>query len=109
MYTEVTGLEFEWTDIETYLSVATRRRYMDRCILLYDRIWDRAIDNSKVMEATGMRPEEIVGIREGLIYEFQLMMDRPDIYARTDTDYAREVNARLDAYFAENGTEREKN
>ena len=105
MYTEVTGLEFVWTDIETYLSVATRRRYMDRCILLYDRVWDRTIDNSKVLEATGLRAEDFVGIKEGLIREFQLMMDRPDLYARTDTEIAREINARLDAYFAENSTE----
>ena len=32
-------------------------------------------------------------------------MARPDIYARTDTDYAREVNARLDDYFAGKETE----
>jgi len=105
MYAEVTGLEFVWTDIETYLSVSTRRRYMDRCILLYDRVWDRTIDNSKVMEVTGLRAEDFVGIKEGLIREFQLMMDRPDLYARTDTEVAREINARLDAYFAENSTE----
>ena len=105
MYTEITGLEFEWTDIETYLSVATRRRYMDRCILLYDRAWDRTVDNAKVMAVTGLRPEDMVGIREGLIREFQLLMARPDIYARTDTDYAREVNARLDEYFAGKETE----
>jgi len=105
MYAEVTGLEFVWTDIETYLSVSTRRRYMDRCILLYDRVWDRTIDNSKVIEVTGLRAEDFVGIKEGLIREFQLMMDRPDLYARTDTEVAREINARLDAYFAENSTE----
>ena len=102
MYTEVTGLEFAWTDIETYLSVATRRRYMDRCILLYDRVWDRTIDNSKVLEVTGLRKEDFVGVKDGLIQEFQLMMDRPDLYARTDTEIAREVNDRLDAYFAQN-------
>lgn len=101
MYTEVTGLEFEWTDIETYLSVATRRRYMDRCILLYDRIWDRTIDNSKVLAATGLTAADFVGIKEGLIREFQFMMDRPDLYARTDTETAREVNSRIDAFFEE--------
>lgn len=101
MYTDITGLEFEWTDIETYLSVATRRRYMDRCILLNDRIWDRTIDNSKVLAATGMRSEDFAGIREGLIREFQFMMDRPDVYARTDTEIAGEVNNRIDAYFSE--------
>lgn len=100
MYTEITGLEFDWTDIETFLSVATRRRYMDRCILLYDRIWDRTIDNSKVLAATGLRPEDFAGIKEGLIREFQFMMDRPDLYARIDTDIAREVNDRIDTYFA---------
>lgn len=106
MYTDITGLEFEWTDIETYLSVATRRRYMDRCILLYDRVWDRTIDNSKVLAATGLKPEDFAGIREGLIREFQFMMDRPDLYARTDTDIAREVNDRIDAYLAEKNGEK---
>lgn len=105
MYTEITGLEFVWIDTETYLDVATRRRYMDRCILLYDRMWDRDIDNTKVLEVTGLRSEDFVGIREGLIREFHLMMDRPDIYSRTDTEIAREVNDRIDRYLAENGME----
>lgn len=105
LYAEITGAEFEWTDTETYLSVATRRRYMDRCILLYDRIWDRTVDNSKVLAATGLTFGDFAGIREGLIREFQFMMDRPDLYARTDTETAREVNSRIDAYFAGKETE----
>ena len=105
IYTEITGAEFEWTDIETFLSVATRRRYMDRCILLYDRIWDRTIDNSKVLAATGLKKEDFAGVKEGLIREFQFIMDRPDVYARTDTEVGREVNSRIDAYFAEKETE----
>jgi len=105
MYADVTGLKFRWTDIDTYLSVATRRRYMDKCILLYDRIWNRDIDNTKVLRATGLKPEDFVGIRQGLIWEFQLMMDRPDLYNRTDTEIAREVNDRIDLYLAENRQE----
>lgn len=103
LYTEIAGLKFEWIDMETYLSVATNHNYMDRCILLYDRVWDRIIDNSKVLAATGLRRDDFTGIREGLIREFQFMMDRPDLYARTDTESDRAVNDRIDRYLAENG------
>ena len=76
--------------IETYLSVATRRRYMDRCILLYDRIWDRTIDNSKVLAATGLEQSGLMRLYDGLKKEI----------ARCPKDYQWRVNAAMDEYLA---------
>ena len=100
LYSELTGLEYKWIDTETYLSVATRRRYMDRCILLFDRAWDRAVDNSKIMTATGLRPEDFAGIRKGLIHELQFLADRPEMACLCDDEVSRDLNERICAFLA---------
>lgn len=69
IYTELLGVEFEWVDTETYLKSDIRIQ-QDPWILIYDRFFDRRIDNSKVLKATGLKKEDLVSIREGLKVEF---------------------------------------
>ncbi len=73
IYTELLGAEFEWIDTQTYI-----KNYEDPnkiWILLYDRLFDRKIDNSKVLNATGLRKEDFAAIRDGIITEL-LIMDK---------------------------------
>lgn len=66
IYTELTGAEFEWLDTEAYLKV---HPIVDRHILKYDRFFDRQIDNSKVLKATGLSDKDFLSIREGIKIE----------------------------------------
>lgn len=73
IYTELLEIEFEWIDAQTYI-----KNYEDPnkiWILLYDRLFDRKIDNSKVLNATGLRKEDFAAIRGGIITEL-LIMDK---------------------------------
>lgn len=101
IYTELTGLKFAWVDTETYLKVATLNDYPAQCIMLYDRVWDRTIDNSKVLAATGLTKQDFTPIKEALIYEFNYMMDRPDLIEKYNDEEAILTNKRLDEYFNE--------
>lgn len=40
----------------------------------YDRMYNRVIDNSKILEATGMEQQRLTGIKEGLIRELRLYL-----------------------------------
>ena len=39
---------------------------------IYDRNFDRSIDNSKVMRVTGLTKEDMTSVRDGLRYEIEL-------------------------------------
>lgn len=68
IYAELTGAEFVWLDTEEYLKV---HPIVDRHILMYDRFFDRKIDNSKVLKATGLSDKDFLSIREGIKIELE--------------------------------------
>jgi len=60
IYTEVLGVKFEWAPADFAENLWSWK---------YDRIFDRDIDNRKILKATGLRPEDFKSIREGIIIE----------------------------------------
>lgn len=68
-YSDLLGAAFIWESNEVYLSQSTDNSYMSRCSLYHDRLLDRTIDNSKLLAATGLRAEDFICIRDGLIHE----------------------------------------
>jgi nucleoside-diphosphate-sugar epimerase len=73
-YKEIINLEYITVDTETYLSLfdpAHRRgaRYQ----LLYDRCFNRRVDNSKVLKATGLRQENFMPLKDGLKKELSAL------------------------------------
>jgi nucleoside-diphosphate-sugar epimerase len=66
IYTEVLGTEFEWTTIDfSGEPLKTQFRWK------YDRLFDRKIDNSKVLRVTGLSPADFKSIKEGIIIELK--------------------------------------
>ena len=69
IYKEVFGIEVEWVDedafIEAYPGVATDHQWAYK----YDRRFDRSIDNTKVLRATGLTSADFTDIAEGLRIE----------------------------------------
>lgn len=70
IYTELVGAKFEWVDTETYRNADARLRAND-WILKYDRLFDRQIDNRKILRATGLTENDFVSIREGIRQELE--------------------------------------
>ena len=56
----------------------------------YDRLFDRVMDNSKVLAATGMVQEKLMKLYDGLKYEI----------SRCPKDHPWPVNKRIDDYLA---------
>lgn len=69
-YAELTGLQVDWVDTEDYLRDNPKLQ-RDPWILKYDRSFDRVIDNTKVLQATGLSQADFVSIKEGIRIELE--------------------------------------
>ncbi len=86
-YREICGLKTVWVDKEEYIRILMPdSRFSWQ--LDYDRLFDRVIDNSKILAATGMKQSELIPLRAGLEQEI----------ARCPRDRQWPVNAAMDAY-----------
>lgn len=68
LYNELMGLKYEWVSDEEYMK---QTDYYNYFALLYDRFFDRKIDNSKILQATGLTKSDFTPVKEGLIMEFE--------------------------------------
>lgn len=69
-YTEIVGTEFDWVDNESYLNT---NEYLKEhpWALIYDRAFDRKIDNSKILRVTGLKTEDFLPIKDGIKLEVE--------------------------------------
>jgi len=87
-YKEIIGLEYVEVDTETYLSIFggdIHAAYQ----LKYDRCFNRVIDNSKILKATGMKQSDLMPLRQGLEKE---LMSLPEDVVWKETP----INERID-------------
>ena len=99
-YEELAGARFAWIPAEDYLAIATSNAYMERQMIYTDRILDRSVDFSKVMRVTGLGREGFLGCRDAIARELAILSERPDLVKRFDSPFRRELDAKMDAYFA---------
>lgn len=91
-YREICNLRAVWVDKEAYLRILRSDPYDNsaRWQLDYDRLFDRIMDNTKVLAATGIRQSELISLYDGLQKEI----------SRCPRNYPWPVNAAMDAYLA---------
>lgn len=70
IYTELIGAEFEWVDTETYLKYQYQSKNIP-FILKYDRLFDRRIDNKKILSVTGLTKDDFLSIKDGIKIELE--------------------------------------
>ena len=69
LYTEIIGTKFEWIDTALWLDNPEYRLNSGYWAVVYDRLFDRKIDNCKVLKATGLKQSDFLSIKEGLKIE----------------------------------------
>lgn len=94
-YREICRLRAVWVDMEDYLRVRLPRPFTigDRWQLVCDRLYDRIVDNSKILEVTGMKQSELKPLYDGLEYEI----------GRCPRDYPWIANPAMDEFLAARG------
>ena len=75
IYGELYGLRHEWTDEQTYLEAKAKYDKSGRVTngsrwqLQYDRLYNRVMDNSKILAQTGLQQQELKSLYDGLLFE----------------------------------------
>jgi len=85
-YEKLINLQVIPTNIDIYTG-AIGGKYQ----ILYDRMYNRIMDNTKIIEITGLKNESLTSIYDGLAME---LADWPDKFKFIDINYV--VNAKLD-------------
>ena len=69
MYARIGGLKYCTTDTDTFLQIISPNNIYARQQLGYDRYFERIMDNSKILEVTGMKQSELMPLEQGLAME----------------------------------------
>ncbi|MBP5531608.1 MAG: hypothetical protein J6Y54_06245, partial [Lentisphaeria bacterium] len=91
-YKDICGLRAVWVDKEDYLRIRNPDPYVlgPRWQLEYARLFDRIVDNGKVLAVTGMKQSDMMPLYDGLKREID----------RTPADWPWPNNQRMDDYLA---------
>ena len=92
-YRDLIGLQYEFVPEEEYLDFFGPVRQFAGYQLRYDRLFDRVIDNAKILKIAGMKQEELMPLYDGLKNELAAL---PKDAFQTPGDTGR----RMDEYLA---------
>ena len=98
IYREIGGLRYMTVDAETYLHLWSSGNFQARAQLYFDRLFERAIDNTKILKASGLRQQDLMPVKEGLRRELAALPKDADLGDHPS-------NARMDVYLKEHGIE----
>lgn len=95
-YRDLRGMKVVWVDQDDYMKCIGVNKYCPNTTwqLIYDRLFTRIMDNSKVLAATGLKQSDMIGLYDGLKLEL----------SKVPRDYRWDgweaINKRMDDYLA---------
>ena len=95
-YKNAVGLQYALASKDEFLDILSNNpedRECQRWGLDYDRLFDRVIDNAKVLKATGLKQSDFMSIRDGLKLELEAA-------ANTPAPFNKAASARMDAFLS---------
>jgi nucleoside-diphosphate-sugar epimerase len=73
-YKELIGLNYVWVDTSSYLKFFDISwRNAARYQLLFDRCFNRIIDNTKILQVTGLKQSDFITLKQGLKKELSIV------------------------------------
>ncbi len=98
IYNEICPFKYITVSVDDYLNIIAPGANYAKYQLIYARMFERITDNTKVLEHTGMKQSELMGLKDGLTYEYGRSKDFD--WARFESEGR---NVRMDEYLKKNG------
>jgi len=100
IYKEICGLKYIEADTEDFLNIIAPDNPHIRRQLLYDRFFNRAINNAKILRASGLTQSDLTLLKDGLKHEIDALPPNTDFGGDTC-----DANLRMDEYLRSVGIE----
>jgi hypothetical protein len=94
MYGRIGGLKYQAIETDDFLDIVDGHAHFFKQGLFYDRCLNRAIDNTKILNATGFKQADLMPTEVGLRLELS-QLELKDLPNNTA------VSARMDAFLGE--------
>lgn len=75
IYTELLGAKFVWVPTEEFMNDPENNKKHNPWAVIYDRMFDRKMDVTKVMAATGLTQKDFTSIKDGIAIELAQVLD----------------------------------
>ncbi len=75
IYSELIGADFEWVDTKAYSEYQHRTSDIPY-ILKYDRLFDRKINNTKILDVTGLTRGDFISVKDGIKIELEKIFSK---------------------------------
>lgn len=98
-YKEIIGMDYVTTDIDSFLDIFDGHTDWGRRRLMYDRMYDRVIDNSKILRDTNLTQSDFMSLKDSLKYELSRIPADPSwCHYSVATIIYDDVNRRMDEF-----------
>lgn len=97
MYGRIGGLKYMTVDTDTFINVVFDGNEHSRRQLVLDRCYDRIMDNSKILNITGMKQSELMPLEKGLAHEFAAF-DKATKWPQNEI--RKEIETRIDKFLS---------
>lgn len=99
MYRKIGGLKYITVNYNDFLDIIAPENIHARQQLTYDRLFNRVVDNSKILKISGLKQSDLMPLKDGLLKELSAL---PADAAWEDGGH---MNDRMDAYLKLHGLE----
>ena len=98
-YKNIIGMEYIATDIDTFLNIFDKHTDWGRWRLMYDRMYDRVINNEKILRDTGLKQSDFMPLYDALQLELSRIPKDPSwCHFSVATIIYDDINRRMDEY-----------
>lgn len=97
MYRDIGGLKYITVNYNDFLDIIAPENIHTHQQLVYDRLFNRVVDNNKILKISGLRQSDLMPLKDGLLKELSAL---PADTVWKDGGY---MNDRMDAYLKEHG------
>jgi nucleoside-diphosphate-sugar epimerase len=91
-YQKVIGLKVKLVKLSDFLSV-----YPNQYQVLYDRMFDRVMDNSKILSITGINQTQLIKLEDGIANELRVFLKNPR-YSTTNEELDRKIDLLVEGH-----------
>lgn len=86
-YRDILDLKIKYISLNEFLNI-----YSGKYQVMYDRMYNRKMNNTKILRVTGLKQEDLTQLKNGLRYELSRFINKPEYNNEQDPTIDQKIN-----------------